>query len=273
MIFKLLIFVLVLFFQPAYAVDSFSFLAFGDNQGWNTTYKLLLDKASKEPNVAFAVHVGDFVPYGKDEEYRDYLTLIKKYPTLKIYHAMGNHDAVAGGWKRFAKYFGPSYYSFDYENAHFVILNNSFKEFFDEQQIDWLKKDLASTDKEFKFLFFHKPVFDASGLYEGHTMDSRQMSERMIEIFKRYKVDYVVCGHIHGFSTARRDGVNYVITGGGGGRLYLPPEFGGFYHYVRFDVFRDKIEIRCQRIYTSTAPIPTGQKHPKRSFSTPKTPA
>ena len=113
MIFKLLAFILLVS-SAACAADSFSFLAFGDNQGWNTTYKLLLDKAVKEQNVAFAVHVGDIVPYGKDKDYRDYLKLIAKYPTLKIYHVMGNHDAVNGGWKRFAKYFGPSYYSFDY---------------------------------------------------------------------------------------------------------------------------------------------------------------
>lgn len=242
------LFIFLLFSITAYA-KSFSFLAFGDNQGFNDTFKLLLDKASKEKNIAFAVHVGDSIPYGKDSEYKSYIKLINKYPGLKIYQVMGNHDAVNGGWRRFSKYFGPSYYSFDYENAHFVILNNSFKGFFDEKQINWLKQDLASTDKPLKFVFFHKPVFDASGLYTDHIMDSRRMSERMIEIFKRYKVNYVVCGHIHGYAKAVRDGVTYIVSAGGGGRLYLPPAFGGLYHYVRFDIDGDKISDRVIPVY------------------------
>lgn len=244
-----LIFIFLIFnFSIAFA-DSFSFLTFGDNQGWNKTYKILLDKASLEENIAFAVHTGDFIGYGKDKEYIDYLNLINQYPNLKIYHAMGNHDAVAGGWKRFAKYFGPAYYSFDYKNAHFVILSNAFANSFTEKQISWLKHDLATTKKPLKFVFFHKPVFDASGLYTDHIMDSRRMSERLQIIFSRYQVDYVVCGHIHGYAKATRGKTTYIVSGGGGGKLYLPPMFGGFHHYVRFDIDNDKISTSVVRLY------------------------
>ncbi|NQU16674.1 MAG: metallophosphoesterase [Candidatus Saganbacteria bacterium] len=229
--------------------DSFSFLAFGDNRDGDETFKLLLNKASKEKNIAFAFNTGDFVSRGSESEYKKYTKIIGKYPSLNIYHVPGNHDMVAGGWRRFNKYFGSHYYSFDYKNAHFVILNNAFRESFTEKQISWLKRDLAATKKPLKFVFFHKPVFDPSGFYNDHIMDSRRMAERMILIFKRYKVGYVICGHIHGYGHARRDKIDYFITGGAGAPLYLPSQLGGFYHYMRFDIDGNKVSARAVRIF------------------------
>ncbi len=244
----IVIFIVLFFAFPALA-DSFSFVAFGDNRDGDEIYKLLLDKINKEENVVFGINTGDFVSRGRESEYKNYLKLLDRYANFKIYHVPGNHDLVGGGWRRFNKYFGPFYYSFDYKNAHFIILNNAFKVSFSEKQIEWLKRDLAQTKKPHKFVFFHKPVFDASGLHENYIMDSRRMAERLQIIFKRYQVDYVVCGHIHGFARATRGKTTYIITGGAGAPLYLPPMLGGFYHYVRFDIDGEKISTSVVRLY------------------------
>lgn len=56
-------------------------------------------------------------------------------------------------------------YSFDYGNAHFVILDSQLGEerrFLPdslERQQAWLAKDLAATNKLWKFVFIHRPAY------------------------------------------------------------------------------------------------------------------
>ncbi|MDD5568732.1 MAG: metallophosphoesterase [Candidatus Omnitrophica bacterium] len=227
---------------------AFSFAVFGDNQGNSEAFDLLLGKLGKDKALSFVVNVGDFTVYGKEAEYTAYK---KKIAQLKIpvYNVLGNHDGIYGGWRIFQKYFGPLYYSFDYENSHFVILNNAFKESFDREEFDWLKKDLAASRARHKFVFMHKPTFDPSEIYKDYVMSGREVTQELVKLFEKYKVDYVLAGHIHGYAKAGRGGVTYIVTAGAGAHLYLPPEFGGFYHYVIITVDGGRIEDRTVRIY------------------------
>ena len=59
---------------------------------------------------------------------------------LPLHQTIGNHDAVNGGWKLFEKYFGPRYYTFDYEGDRFIVLDNSLNGSFDSVQFAWLKE-------------------------------------------------------------------------------------------------------------------------------------
>ena len=59
------------------------------------------------------------------------------------------------------------------------------------------------------------------------------------ELVARHKVARVYMGHIHAFATARRDGVSYVLTGGGGSPLYpLPPGYpeSMFAHFIEAEL-------------------------------------
>jgi len=89
---------------------------------------------------------------------------------LKIdgYHVAGNHDVnyeslnQSTHFSSFKKTYGPDYYSFNYGKAHFVVLNNinyfgwdnesnkrgSYFGGMDEQQLTWLKNDLAIVSKD-----------------------------------------------------------------------------------------------------------------------------
>jgi 3',5'-cyclic AMP phosphodiesterase CpdA len=161
---------------------------------------------------------------------------------------VGNHDAVMGGWKNFQKYFGALYYSFDYQDSHFIILNNAFRESFGKEQFEWLKKDLAASRARHKFVFMHRPTFDPSEIYSNYIMSGREVTQELMLLFSRYKVDYVFAGHIHGYAKAERDGVTYIVTAGGGAPLYLPSGFGGFYHYVIISVENGKVSDRVVKI-------------------------
>jgi len=229
-------------------VFAFSFAVFGDNRDGDETFKLLVSKLNKEKAVAFAVNTGDFASNGSEEKYIAYMEMTSKLKA-PVYNVLGNHDGVRGGWRIFQKYFGPLYYSFDFEDSHFVVLNNAFKESFGSAQFAWLKKDLAQTKARHKFVFMHKPVFDPSAIYPDYIMSGRAVTEELEKLFEKYKVDYVFAGHIHGYAKAERAGVTYIVTGGAGAPLYLPPEFGGFYHYVIITVEKGRVSDRVARVY------------------------
>jgi 1,2-diacylglycerol 3-alpha-glucosyltransferase len=230
------------------AAFAYSFAVFGDNQGNYTLFNDLLSKLKQEKGLNFVVQTGDFVPYGEEAHYIKYRQLMAGLK-LPYYQVMGNHDGVKGGWRNFAKYFGPTYYSFDYEGDRFIIVDNAYRQSFDAKQFKWLKSELARPGARHKFVFMHKPVFDPSEIYQDHIMSSRAVIEELKRLFVKYRVDYVLAGHIHGYARSEKDGVTYIVSGGAGGPLYLPPELGGFYNYVRIDVDNDRIGDQVKMIY------------------------
>ena len=236
------------FFLLTSCVFAYSFAVFGDNQGNYPVFNDLISKLKHEKGLDFIISVGDFVPYGEEAHYIKYRKIMADLG-IPYYQVIGNHDAVHGGWKTFKKYFGPSYYSFSYEGDHFIVLDNAFKQSFDSRQFSWLKEELARPGSRHKFVFMHKPVFDPSEIYNDYVMSGRAVTEELMRLFIKYKVDYVFAGHIHGYARTKRDGVSYVVTGGAGGALHLPPEFGGFYHFIRMDVGANAIKDQLIRVY------------------------
>ena len=223
-------------------------MVFGDNRDGDKIFQDLIAKINQEKNVSFALSLGDFVSYGKEDQYLAYRKLIAnlKFP---VYHVPGNHDLIGNGERYFKKYFGPLYYSFDYEGAHFTIINNAFRSYFDHTQFEWLKNDLSTTKMPIKFVFMHRPTFDPSELYKSHVMSGRKVVEELMQIFERNKVNYVFAGHIHGYAKAERNGVVYIVSGGAGSPLHLPPAFGGFYHYLKIKVENGKIQDQVVKVY------------------------
>lgn len=239
---------IIFFLITVSSAHAFSFAVIGDTHGnRDGVFSRFLEKLDKDKSLAFVVHVGDLVNYGSDKEYQTYIATIKKH-NLRFYQVQGNHDAYQDGWKRFQKYFGPSYYSFDYENSHFIILDNAYRAHFTKAQYNWLASDLKNTRQENIFVFFHRPTIDSTGFYESEIQNNKWAAQKMMNLFNRYRVKYVFCGHIHGFGKAEREGVTYVITGGGGGRLHLPYFGGGFFNYVKISVDRDNIKDEVYKL-------------------------
>lgn len=237
----------LLFLCLASSSFAYSFAVFGDNQGNYPVLNALIGKLKQEKGLDFLVSVGDIVPYGEEAHYIKYKKLIGSVG-LPLHQAIGNHDAVGGGWKRFEKHFGPRYYTFEHEGDRFIVIDNSLPGSFDKEQFAWLKQQLAKPARH-KFVVMHKPVFDPSELYKSHVMSSRAVTEALVKLFAKHKVDYVLAGHIHGYARSERGRVTYLVSAGAGGQLYLPPEFGGFYNYVIMTVEPDRIADRVFHIY------------------------
>lgn len=232
--------------KPISADGAFTFAVLGDNRGDSSGnqspifYRILRELDKESP--ALVLNTGDLINgYKEDEEaglrqmWRGYKTATSKLK-MPVFNVPGNHDVFnqlsRNLWK---EYMGASYYSFDYGRARFIALDTETERSrLSKEQFEWLEKQLAgATDKDI-FIFLHQPLFPVDG-HIGSSLDVYpQERDRLHELFVRHRknIKGVFQGHEHLYSFEERDGVPYYITGGGGAELYVPPELGGFYHYL-----------------------------------------
>ncbi len=234
--------------------DSFSFVVFGDchvgrSPEEDRVCRDLIMALGREKDVDFVVNLGDFADHGKKEAYEKYLKMVSGLG-LKIYYVPGNHDLAGSGYKYYKKHIGQKYYySFDHGNSHFIVLNNAYGHSFDAKQFAWLKEDLAATKKKHIFVFMHRPTFDPGEIFSGYAMSGREVVKRLLQLFSQHRVAYVFAGHIHGYASSKRNGTVYIVSGGGGGPLHLPRDFGGFHHYVKIKVEGGRIFDKIVKVY------------------------
>ena len=202
---------------PAKAGD-FDFLVFGDSQ--STDYEVWRSTAAAAgrdtPEAAFFVNVGDLVDVGQDYgEWEAWFAgaagLIEKIPAAPV---VGNHETYTPERRRFSLpvFFtsqfrlpanGPDdlrgqVYSFDYGEVHFAVLDSQegeesqFVPDMLEDQRQWLEKDLAATDKLWKIVFMHRPLYG-----NKPTGINGNLREAFAGIFAQYGVDVVFTAHDH----------------------------------------------------------------------------
>ena len=113
-------------------------------------------------------------------------------------------------------------YSFDYANAHFVVLN----EYYDGKSdtaangdiatplYEWLKEDLEKNNKPFIFVFGHEPILampdcDSGTIrHRGDSLDGHPKNDhRFRALLAKHRVTAYICGHTHCFSYANINGV------------------------------------------------------------------
>ena len=203
----------------------FSFVWMSDSQyspyqtGIHARFRNVLQAAlSVCPHPDMMLHGGDFSDAGnylwtyaaQVSGNEDFFT---KYPLMS---ASGNHDTVGTseiyrlinvdlkGTGRNASQSTSTgtYYSYDYGNAHFVALNISKDASIDSTQLSWLTSDLAASDKQWKFVYFHRPMYTCAGEKEPDAMDD-DLCEALEPVFNQYDVDVVVQAHVHMYSRTK----------------------------------------------------------------------
>jgi hypothetical protein len=138
-----------------------------------------------------------------------------------LFPSIGNHDGTAANYMDY--FYLPTessgterYYSFDYANAHFVIIDNYSSFSAGSAQYNWLVSDLAANQsKRWMFAVFHKPPYSSSS--HGSDLTVRNT---LCPLFELYGVDIVFNGHDHDYERSYVNGVYYIVTGGGGAPLY-----------------------------------------------------
>lgn len=222
---------------------------------------------------AFMVSPGDIDPPG------DVWWTIEQYigPGTLWYPAVGNHEKEtpsdmdwlrayneAGDTLPYIVNVGPpaceeTTYSFDYENAHFVVLNEYYDGVSDtgtagdvtDALYDWLVDDLDGTVKEHIFVFGHEPAYPQPDVDTGRArhvglcLDQYGSNrDRFWTLLRDRGVLAYICGHTHNYSAVKIDGVWQLDAGHcrGYGDVGAPSTFimirvsGGA---VSFETYRD----------------------------------
>jgi len=225
----------------------FSVAVVGDvHQNFKVYDKIQADAESK--GAEFIGILGDFTKVGGEKEYSQWQ---KHKGSIPQYFIKGPHDEASDSGEMFAKYIGKSFYSFDVEGTHFVVLDDAdTKVGFSEEQLSWLETDLklAQSSKLQAVLFMHIPPkfpFASPEEVGQKTKEAQDQAEKMLEIASRYAVSKIYTGHLHNYFEYMANGIPVVVTGGGGGPLHELPILGNKYgfHYVLVKVFQSgKIE-------------------------------
>ena len=120
-------------------------------------------------------------------------------------------------------------YSFDYENAHFVVINEYFDGSVDNDPIGdvsaalylWLSDDLANHSLPVTFVIGHEPAFPQPDMapphrlrHEGDSLDANTTTRNDFwALLSAEGVRAYICGHTHNYSAIKIDGVWQVDTG------------------------------------------------------------
>lgn len=263
---------------------TYNFLYMTDSQGANThDYEVWADTLKNGmddyPDAKFLVMTGDQVDAGSlESQWLDYFgkpqNILMKLPLMA---AVGNHEGPYND--NYYYHFNypndsiddplppGSVYSFDYGEAHIMVMNtmdmgwderqrNSFK-----QQIEWLKREVAETDKKWKVVAFHKAIYSLG----GHSAETeiKELRETLYPVFDELGIDVVLQGHDHVYVRSNQmygnqvvenvskddngnplnpDGTLYMINNSSGTKFYdvnknVDPYFAAVYEQPKIPIY------------------------------------
>ncbi len=271
----------------------FRFVFAGDNE-WagNPRWRQLLQQITQlDPPPLFIAFVGDFAappqescwdlllkkdyrPPAGVHRYGPHLELIESLD-IPVISIVGNHDIeAADGEDMYHRHFGPYNFHFDYGHSRFLALYSAHRcpshgiagpRY---EDMEFLEHQLRRQGPPNRILIFHIPPY-MGGRYDwmgpSPQMSNRQHQEGSIrtirEIVEASSVRLVCCAHMLGYDNTARQGIQYVLSGGGGwdssdtwrGLTDSPPTRGYFYHFTLVTVNEDR-SMRIQVVKLGDGP-------------------
>ena len=221
----------------------------GDYSQWEEIVK---SSALRNPRTALYISMGDLVDNGEQAyQWRTWLNSIKPLSAnVPLATTLGNHEMYTLDWKMrepyaYLNYFGvpPNgneifnrrYYSYDFGDVHYVVLDTMLYESNHEDnhdthhpdlydvQVQWLRQDLAANTKKWTVVLMHRDPFQYAFNRPGANRDVGFNEEGVLfmPIFDEFNVDLVLSAHLHSYRNRgyvrnfERDasGPLYILTG------------------------------------------------------------
>jgi predicted phosphodiesterase len=134
---------------------------------------------------------------------------------IPVWAAFGNHDIESEERRQNAEsLFGVDHYrSHRWGQVLLLFLDANHPE--DPAQLEWLNAQLEGAEEETVVVVFHQPAVSCSN--HGPTP---LVVDLWMDRFEAADVDLVLQGHDHNYQHHLVEGIDYVVTGGGGKGLY-----------------------------------------------------
>jgi 3',5'-cyclic-AMP phosphodiesterase len=158
---------------------------------------------------AFVLHTGDITQLSKPDEFDTAEQILREVKTDRLFYVPGEHDVATDQGGRYLQRFARQgarraetrgWYSFDHSGVHFVALVNVLDlgagglGALGQEQIDWLRKDVASLASSTPIVVFaHVPLWSVYPPWGWGTADS----EQALALLRRFGSVTVLNGHIH----------------------------------------------------------------------------
>jgi acid phosphatase type 7 len=250
--------------------EAFSFVVFGDTRSNAGAHKNVVERVRREvPD--FILATGDMVNEGTNaQEWQVFFDVERDLlRDNALFPAIGNHDREprpARTAENYRKFFAvpddspdpERYYAFTYSNARFLVLDSNLYSFALTDQTAWMERELTAAVQDARirhiFVVMHHPPFSTS-IHGGHA----ELREMWSPLFEKYRVEAVFSGHDHTYEHCTHNGVQYLVSGGGGAPLYPKDPradkvdaqasryFERTYNFLRVQVVGDFVEVAAVR--------------------------
>lgn len=205
--------------------SSFSFVQISDNQSqtakqYEESVGSVLNAMKKTaPDAKFVLQTGDMVDYGANM--LQWSWALNGFEDYTISSVAGNHEPKGNGEGNLLNagftaaqdsFYNIDkgtasdkqdasegvYYDYDYNDVHFMVINSNKlndDNTLSDDQVEWLKKSCANTDKTWKVLAMHKSIYSNASHYDDS--DVVALRAQLSKLFPELGIDVVFSGHDH----------------------------------------------------------------------------
>jgi hypothetical protein len=188
---------------------------------------------------------GEVEKYARDRFEKPYQALLDNHVAFRV--ALGNHDLRHKNGEESLRYFRMPgrYYHFREGNVSFFVIDSND---FSPIQAQWLERSLAVDHAPWRIVAGHHPIYSS-----GQHGNNAHLKETLEPILVRQHVDMYLAGHDHNYERfAPKQGVQYIVSGGGGANLrdFNSPVPGSLqrikdFHFLSFTVQGDQLWMRA----------------------------
>ncbi|MGI8958475.1 MAG: metallophosphoesterase family protein [Bryobacteraceae bacterium] len=231
--------------------DEFHFVILGDRTGGAApgVYEEAWRETDRD-HPDFVISVGDTIEGGNDlnadAEWQQIMHTLAPYRHYRLFLTPGNHDvwseASAQAFEKYSK--RPLHYSFDYQQAHFTVLDNSRSDRMPAEELAYLQKDLQVHEKQpVKFIFSHRPSWILQAVLGNPHFPMQRLA-------KQYGVNYVIAGHVHEMLHFQLDGATYLSIASSGGHLRSTKRYqdGWFFQHTFVTVRGNSVDFKIKEL-------------------------
>jgi len=195
---------------------------------------------------------------------------------LEVFPALGNHEfytkvrgekcvepCLENWWNAFPRLRDRRWYSVRYGSAYILTVDSDIELTPGSEQANWVEEQLKQLPEDVRYVFVslhHPPMADPvkGETYHNVRPNEAALARQLEEAAAKIKAKIiVVAGHIHNYERFERNGVVYLVTGGGGAEpyeversaedQYQLTDFPN-YHYLRFVCEKDELRAEMVRM-------------------------